>query len=260
MSHTRLFLAWVFLFSVAASTTCGRRAEEPPESSSVGPRPIAVDPSTVAEIRGVVRLEGAPPKRAVIQMDEDPVCVEEHKGQAVDAIDGAVNPDGTLPNVFVYVKKGAEPYAFPMPSQLVILDQAGCMYEPHVLGIMTRQTLRILSHDPTTHNIHAMARINPQWNLSQLPGAPPIEKSFSQPEIMIPVKCNQHPWMRCYIGVMSNPLFAVTGANGNFRLTGLPPGAYTIGAWTATFGTAQQEVTVGPRETKSIEFTFRNQD
>jgi hypothetical protein len=131
------------------------------------------------------------------------------------------------------------------------------MYKPHVLGIMAGQILQIVTSDDTTHNIHPMPQNNHEWNLSQLPGAAPILQRFKHPEVMIPIKCNQHNWMRAWLGVTSNPFYAVTGGDGTFTLKGLPPGEYTIGAWTATFGTEEQKVTVGAKETKTVDFKFR---
>ena len=215
-----------------------------------------VDQATTGEISGKVSFEGTPPNRPVIAMDKDPVCVSEHS-EPVRVQDGAVNRNGALPNVFVYVKQGAEKYSFPVPSSPVILDQKGCMYEPHVLGIMVGQELNVVSDDPTTHNIHPMPKDNREWNQSQPPGAAPIVKKFTRPEIMIPVKCNQHPWMRAYIGVTANPLYAVTSSDGKFTIKGVPPGEYTIEAWTATFGTEEQKVTVTSRGSAALDFRFK---
>ncbi len=192
-------------------------------------------------------------------MDEDPVCAAKHPGP-VYAEDGAVNDNGTLPNVLVYVEQGAERYAFSAPADPVTLDQNGCLYVPHVLGIRVGQRLRIVSSDATMHNIHAMPAKNRGWNLSQAAGAAPLEEAFSRPEVIIPVKCNQHPWMRAYVGVMANPFFAVTGSDGAFRLEGLPPGEYTVAAWTATFGTQEKRIAVPPRGTVRLDFTFRGSE
>ena len=135
------------------------------------------------------------------------------------------------------------------------------MYKPHVLGLMVGQTLNIVSSDATTHNIHPMPKDNREWNMSQAPGAAPIEQKFTREEVMIPTKCNQHPWMRAYIGVLKTPFYAVTGSDGTYTIKGLPPGDYTIGAWTAIGGgqgqTQEQNVTVGAKETKTADFTFK---
>jgi hypothetical protein len=233
-------------------------AEQPAAAPAGGTTPI--DQATVGVITGKVTFDGAKPKLARIMMDQDPVCVKKHTGPVM-AEDGEVNNDGTLPNVFIYVKSGAEKYAFPTPTDAVTLDQDGCMYKPHVLGVMVSQQFKVVSSDATTHNIHPMPKDNREWNESQPPGAAPIEKTFARPEIMIPVKCNQHPWMRAYVGVVSNPFYAVTGSDGTFTIKGLPPGDYTIEAWSAVGGgggqTQDQKVTVGPKESKKVDFTFK---
>jgi hypothetical protein len=210
--------------------------------------------ASTGSITGKVTFEGAPPERPIIPMDQDPVCVAKH-AEPPRVEDGAVNANRTLPNVFVYVKD--MPGSFRPPVEPVILDQHGCQYEPHVLGVMVGQELRIVSSDATIHNIHIMPKENQEWNQSQPPGAPPLVKKFTHPEIMIPVKCNQHPWMRAYIGVTPNPFYAVTGSDGTFTLEGVPPGQYTLAAWTATFGSQEQKVTVRANESTRADFNFR---
>ncbi len=245
---------------VMALVGCGKKAEQTTTGAGKEaistPPPTPIDPATVGEVSGQVIFEGARPQPQRINMDQDPVCTEKHHGP-VFAEDGAVNSNGTLPNVFVYVKAGAEKYTFAPPTESVTLDQVGCMYSPHVLGLMAGQVLEIASRDPTTHNIHPIPVNNREWNMAQTPGADVIKQKFMHPEIMIPVKCNQHPWMRAWIGVTSNPFFAVTGGDGAYTLKGLPPGDYTIGAWTATFGAEEQRVTLGAKETKTLNFKFQ---
>ncbi len=191
-------------------------------------------------------------------MARDPECVRENQGKEVYVQDGDVNPDGTLPYVFVFVKSGA-PANEPAPKQPVVLDQQGCVFVPHVLGVMVGQPLKVLNSDFTTHNVHVHSKINPEWNESQPPGAAPIYKTFTKPEVMIPVQCNEHPWMKAYIGVVSNPFYDTTGPNGTFTIKGLPPGTYTIEAWTATYGTNDQTVTVRAGASATADFTFTHQ-
>jgi plastocyanin len=214
------------------------------------------DQTLPGEITGKVAFEGTPPKATPIVMAKDPVCAASHD-EPVYAEDGAVNSNGTLPNVFIYVKEGAEKFSFPAPSAPVTLDQRGCVYRPHVLGVIAGQELRIVSSDPTTHNIHPMPKDNQEWNQSQPPGAAPLRRKFARPEIMIAVKCNQHPWMRAYIGVMRNPFYAVTGNDGTFTIKGLPPGDYTLEAWTATFGKQDLRITVRPQESTTVDIVFK---
>ena len=258
MNPTR-FRWMTIAVAVLLMAGCGSQEPQPTEQAEAPAEQQAtpIDESTVGSVSGKISFEGTKPKLARILMDQDPVCVQKHSGP-VYAEDGMVNDNGTLPSVFVYVKSGAEKYNFAAPSQSVELDQDGCLYKPHVLGIMVGQTLNILTKDATSHNIHPMPKDNREWNLSQPPGGAPLEQKFTRPEIMIPVKCNQHPWMRAYIGVTKNPFYAVTGSDGTFAITGLPPGEYTIEAWTATFGTQEQKVTVGPSEAKTADFTFKS--
>jgi hypothetical protein len=252
------FLSLAVLATTFLLVACGGKkgTETTEEGALPAQTGTPVDQATVGEITGKVSFEGERPKLAVIHMDQDPVCVSKHSSP-VHVEDGEVNENGTLPNVFVYVKEGAEKYAFPTPTEPVTLDQDGCMYKPHVLGIMVDQEFKVVTSDATTHNIHPMPMNNREWNESQPPGAAPLDKKFTRPEIMIPTKCNQHPWMRAYIGVMRNPLFAVTGSDGTFTIKGVPPGDYTLGAWTATFGTQEQKVTVAPKATQTVNFTFK---
>jgi plastocyanin/predicted small lipoprotein YifL len=258
MNQTR-FRWMAIAVAVFFMAGCGSQEPQPTEQAEAPAEQQAtpIDQSTVGSVSGKISFEGTKPKLARILMDQDPVCVQKHSGP-VYAEDGMVNDNGTLPNVFVYVKSGAEKYNFATPTASVELDQDGCMYKPHVLGIMVGQTLNVLTKDATSHNIHPMPKDNREWNLSQPPGGAPIEQKFTRPEIMIPVKCNQHPWMRAYIGVTKNPFYAVTGSDGTFTIKGLPPGEYTIEAWTATFGTQEQKVTVGPSEAKTLDFTFKS--
>ncbi|MGO8790198.1 MAG: carboxypeptidase regulatory-like domain-containing protein, partial [Terriglobia bacterium] len=252
-------LVWLFTaVMLLALVGCSKKEEttETPTENPATPAATPIDQATVGEVDGKISFDGAKPKQQRIMMDQDPVCVQKHAG-AVFAEDGEVSGNGTLPNAFVYVKSGAEKYTFAPPPDPVVLDQDGCMYKPHVLGIMVGQTLKIVSSDATTHNIHPMPKDNREWNMSQAPGAAPIEQKFARPEVMVPVKCNQHPWMRAWIGVTSNPFYAVSGSDGTFTIKGLPPGNYTIEAWTATFGTQDQTVTVGAKETKTVDFKFK---
>jgi plastocyanin len=257
MKGRRSYLA--VLTTIFLLAACGGRKDDRPERAERTTQQPSTpfDQSTAAEITGKVTFEGERPRLPVIHMDQDPVCVAKHSSP-VYIEDGEVNANGTLPNVFVYIKEGAEKYSFATPTAPVILDQVGCMYKPHVLGIVVGQVLKVVNSDATTHNIHPMPKNNREWNESQPPGAAPLQKRFAHPEIMIPVKCNQHPWMRAYIGVTRNPLFAVTGRDGTFTIRGVPPGDYTLEAWTATFGTRTQKVTVAPNQTETVNFVFRS--
>lgn len=130
------------------------------------------------------------------------------------------------------------------------------MYKPHVIGVMAGQGIEIKNDDATNHNIHPLPKINQEWNESQPPKGDPKTKSFAREEVMIPVKCNVHPWMRAYIGVVSHPFFAVTGEDGTYTIKGLPAGTYTLEVWQEKYGTKDVQVTVAPKQSATQDFTI----
>jgi len=215
-----------------------------------------VDSGTAGSITGTIRYTGKKPPHKMIDMSEDPACVEAHHGKAYDE-SLIVSSTGSLRNAFIYVKKGLEGKNFEVPATPAIIDQSGCWFRPRVMGIQTNQVLQVINSDPVTHNIHPMAEINREWNHSQGPGDAPLNRKFLKPEIMIRVKCNIHSWMHAYIGVLEHPYFAVSKADGTFAIKNLPPGTYTIGVWQENLGTQEQQVTVAQHNNTVINFTFR---
>jgi plastocyanin len=189
-------------------------------------------------------------------MASDPSCAKLHPA-GVSAEDIVADSNGGLENVIVFVSDGLGDRTFTPPSQPAVMEQKGCMYQPHVVAMQANQALEVVNHDPTTHNIHPMPANNREWNKAEIAGST-MDETFSRPEIAIPVKCNVHPWMRGYIAVFKHPYFVVTGKNGSFDLSNLPPGTYTIEAWHEKLGTATQTITVGPSETKNLDFVFKS--
>jgi len=215
-----------------------------------------VDPLTAGSISGTIRYAGKKPHPATIDMSDDPACIEAHRGKPADE-SLLVSPSGALANVFVYIKTGLEGKTFGVPSTPVTIDQNGCWFRPRILGVQTNQILQVTNSDPVTHNIHPMGQINREWNHSQGAGDPPLARKFIKPEIMIPVKCNIHHWMRAYIGVLDHPYFAVSKQDGSYTITGLPPGTYTIGLWHESLGAQEREVTVSPHAGTVVNVTFK---
>ena len=223
----------------------GKQADTaaPGQAAPAAAPAFQVDAATAGSIHGSINYQGAKPRPKVIDMSSDPACVAAHKGKANDE-SLVVSSKGGLGNAFVYISSGLEGKHFAPPTAPVTIDQGGCWFRPRVLGIQTEQTLDITNSDPVTHNIHPMAKVNREWNHSQGPGDPPMHRTFSKQEVMIPVKCNIHDWMHAFIGVVDNPYFATTKDDGSFDLPNLPPGTYTVTAWHETLGTQQATVTV----------------
>lgn len=216
------------------------------------------DEANGGTITGKVAFDGEAPKERTLDMSATPFCENAHKGKPVKSEEVVVNPNHTLKNVFVYVKTGLPAdKTWAVPANAVEIDQTGCMYSPHVVGVMAGQNLDIKTSDQTNHNIHPMPKDNPEWNETQPPGSPDKQKAFARPEVMIPVKCNIHPWMRAWIGVVNSPFYAVTGDDGTYTIKGLPPGTYTIEVWHEKYGTQDQQVTVGAKESKTQDFSIK---
>lgn len=191
----------------------------------------------------------------VIDMSSNPQCERQHKTpQRAEVV--LVNPNGTLKNVFVWIKSGLPAEKWPVPSQPARLDQKGCIYEPHVLGIMKGQQLEIFNSDPVNHNVHAESTVNAAWNESQPPRAEHKFKQFESEEVLFPVTCSVHPWMRSYVGVSPHPFFAVTGDDGAFTLKGVPPGTYTVEAVHEKYGRKEGKLTLTPSGNATLEFTY----
>jgi plastocyanin len=252
----RVFFIAPALCVCLALAGCSKK-EEAPASSPMAEQPAAaapatpIDPATVATVSGTVKFDGPAPKASKIDMSQDPGCKGANEAENV-VVDG-----GKLANVFVYVKDGLGNRTFDVPTTPVVLEQQGCRYHPHVLGVIAGQTVQIKNADPTTHNIHPTPKDNREWNESQPPAAPPIEKNFAREEIMLPVKCNQHPWMKMYVNVVKSPFFAVTDKSGKYEIKGLPPGDYTLAFVQEKLGEQDQKITVAAKESKTIDQSFK---
>src|SRR4051812_536072 len=224
----------VYWFAIAALTLAGCGGEgggaetkkdlKAVEEANV---PVLHPDENGATITGKVAFTGAKPSVKMLDMSATPFCTRAHPNGAPSE-EIVLNKNGTVKNAFVWVKAGLPKGKWEAPQTPVVLDQVGCMYEPHVVAAMVGQPVAMKNSDGTNHNIHPMPQVNAEWNESQPPGSPVRQQSFPRPEIMIPVKCNIHPWMRSYVNVVSHPFFAVTGDDGTFTIKGLPPGTYTI--------------------------------
>jgi plastocyanin len=241
-------LGVIALLGLLLAAGCSSKKENTEQSASPvsesKPAPAAapIDPATAAAVSGTV------------DMSQDPACKGDNKAETV------VAEGGNLANVFVYVKDGLGNRNFDVPKTAVVIDQKGCRYHPHVLGVMAGQQLEVKNDDPTTHNIHPTPKAgNQEWNESQGPGAAPIDKSFSREEIMLPVKCNQHPWMKMYINVVKNPFYAVTDKDGKYKIEGLPPGTYTLAFVQEKLGEQHQQVTLAAKDSKTVDTSFKAQ-
>ena len=214
-----------------------------------------VDSATAGSIHGSVTFNGTAPSPVAIDMADEPTCQEEAGGTAVKQT-VVVGPGGEFANVFVYVKEGLDPsLEFPVGGP-VMLDQKGCTYFPHVIGLSTGQQLTVRNSDAVLHNINATPTENRGFNRSQPQAGMEFQTSFPTSEVMIPVRCDVHGWMDAYVGVTSHPYHAVSAPDGSFMMDRLPPGTYVLEAWHETYGTATQSVTVEQGTMATVAFEF----
>ena len=218
-------IAALFLLALATAA-CSSSTPEPPPAPPVAAK--KVDAATAGSIAGKVMFTGTPPVAERIRMGSDPACTEgPGPNPQSDAV--LVGKDGALRNVFIWIKDGLDAgYTFDAPTAAFVLDQKGCHYSPRVLGVRVNQPITISNDDPTFHNVHALPKTNMEFNQGLVKRGDYMSKTFTAPEVMVRFKCDVHGWMAAYVGVVAHPFFAVTGADGSFSLTGVPPGTYTV--------------------------------
>lgn len=231
----------------------GSSADSGSDSPSAG-QAAATTALGTASVSGTVTFSGTAPEMSRVRLDKE--C-RDLNAEPVHAQNVLVNENGTLQNVFVYVKEGLpDGYSFATPTDAVVFDQSGCMYMPHVFGVQVGQPLKILNSDPLLHNIHALCEKNRPFNFGMPKQGDERTREFRVPEVMVKIKCDVHPWMSAYAGVVDHPFHSVTGGEGSFSLSSLPAGTYTIEAWHEEYGTATQSVTVADGETATVDFDF----
>jgi len=257
---TRRFVLWLALPVFLIAFGCRRTAANNETASgnatpAVGTKAPAIDPATAGSISGVVHFSGKAPERIKIDMSADPACA---MSDTPNYTEQYVVTDGRLANVFVYVKSGIPAWSAPFDAPPVVMDQKGCRYVPHVVGVQQGGKVEYRNSDPATHNVHTLPQeaANHSVDVSEMPGGMPQTETFRSPELMIPVRCNNHPWMQAFINVAPNGFFAVTGADGSFTLHGLPPGTYTVAAVHEKLGEQDLQVTVPAKSTAKADFTY----
>lgn len=267
IKQTKVWLVLLVVVSLLAlASACSKGGDDTQTGGTNKTSDTAGKPAPKGDgtVTGSIAYTGAVPTPKKIDTSADPVCGQKDPNLTTE---DTLVKDGKLANAFVYIKDGTladgskiGEYNFPTPSDAVTLDQNGCHYKPHVMGVQVNQKIKITNSDPTQHNIHPTPKVNQEWNQTQPNGAAPIEKSFARAEVLIPVKCNQHPWMKSYVGVLKHPFYAVSAEDGTFTLKNVPAGKYTIAAWFEKGGPngteKTMEVTVPASGSATADFSF----
>jgi plastocyanin len=206
-------------------------------------------------IAGTAVYVGTVPHLRPIPVAAEPICARKHATIPNEML--VLGPGNAMANVLVHVVKGLPAgKTWPVPKEPVVMDQDGCQYSPHVMGIMVGQTFKVLNSDGILHNVHALPKVNRPFNMAMPPTRKEAEHTFAKAEGMFTIKCDVHPWMHSYLGVFADPFFAVTKKDGKFSIPDLPAGTYEIEAWHEKLGTQKATVTVGASGTKTVEFKF----
>jgi plastocyanin len=240
--------AAVAAFVVLAA--CGGEAPLPARA------PTPLDHATTGTIAGEVRLDGDVPAMAKIEFGAFNECATQLRGPVL-AGDVLVH-DGRVENAFVYVKRGLEERVFAIPSEPVEIDQTGCLFRPRVTGARVGQTIRFVNGDPLLHNVRGKPTASAGWNLSLGRPGSAREVRVDRPEVAVSIRCDLHPWMQSWIGVVDHPYFAVTDREGRYRLDDVPPGDYTVAVWHERLGTQESAVTVASKGTADVTLTLRS--
>ena len=254
-----IFILTIVLFS----SGCGKNSNETQapkeEAASVSAPAVskkAMNRALAATLKGKVTFQGQAPEPKNISVRGNPECAVFHKEGNVASEELLVNPSGGIRNAFVYVKEGLEGYTFETPQASATIENKGCIYVPHVSGVQVNQPVTLLNDDPTLHNVHTYAKNSGAWNLGMPIQGMKVNKKFTAPEVMVTLKCDVHPWMIGYVGVLTHPYFGVTNENGEFELKNVPPGKYLVEVWQEKLGTRSQTVEIGSQETKEMQFKF----
>lgn len=216
----------------------------------------ATPPAAVADagtIRGTISFTGTPPAPEPIDMSAEPDCASAYS--EAPTAETVLADDGTLANVFVYIREGLTG-SFGPSSEVVNINQEGCRYIPHVVGVQTGQPFTFQNSDGLLHNVKANPTANRPFNMSQPNDMTSSERTFNAAEIMVPVVCDVHGWMNMYMGVVEHPYFSVSSDDGTFEIGNVPPGTYTVEAWHERYGTQTMEVTVAPNGEATADFAY----
>ena len=209
-----------------------------------------------SSITGTVTFTGKAPTIRPIAMDADPACAKKHSAPVPNEM-LVLGSGNTMGNVMVWVSKGVPSgKAYPAPKTPVVLDQNGCQYKPHVMGVMVGQPYKIVNSDGILHNVHTLPKINKAFNKPMPATVKEATITFDKEESVFPTKCDVHPWMNAFVGVFTHPFFSVTSADGKFTISGLDPGTYEITAWHERLGTQTASVTVAATGAKTQDFKF----
>jgi hypothetical protein len=229
-------------------SACAKEEEVP----QVKPTPIEL--GTVGAISGEIHYSGPLPTPKRLPLAGFEGCLAKKSETSYDN-DLLVN-GGRLRNALVYIQEGLGNRVFAIPSTPVSINQQGCMFQPRVVDLQTYQPAVFLNGDPLLHNVRSEPKNSKPFNFGMSGQGARVTKRFTRSEVVIPITCDVHPWMKGYVAVLDHPYHSLTKEDGTFSIVNLPPGEYLLGVWHERLGTLSQKVSVGSKETKKVVLTF----
>ncbi len=212
----------------------------------------AVAVSNGGTIEGVVKLSAPAPAVPAIKTTKN----QDYCGLSIPNPIYESGQSGGLANVEVFLKGIQKGKA--NPTGTITLLNEHCMFHPRVQGASVGEQIKIASNDPILHNTHPqVADTNATvYNIALPYKGFSVTKPLPATPELIRVKCDAHEWMRAWIWEFDHPYYATTDGNGNFKITDVPPGTYTIVAWHEVMGQKEASVTVAPGKPATVDFGF----
>jgi plastocyanin len=188
-------------------------------------------------IVGKVVFNDAVPTRKVIPNKDVEVCGGIREEPLIE-----VGPDKSVKNAVVYLVEVAKGKAWPAAGKTPELDNRKCRFEPEV-QVIRAGPLDVVNDDPILHNTHGYYGKRTAFNMALPNQGQRIPTELTRPGT-VRIDCDAHGWMEGWIYVVDNPYYAITGADGKFTITDVPPGNYSLVAIQSFTGPNQQPVTV----------------
>lgn len=167
-------------------------------------------------------------------------------------IQGKVKVKGTRDSADAVVYAVVPGKTFPAPAEHVKMDQANLVFSPHVVPVLVGTTVDFLNSDAVLHNVYSPDACADKFNLGTWPKGQTKSYTFKK-ECVATLLCKVHPEMEGFVAAVPTPYFAVTKADGSFRIADVPDGAYTVKVWHPKAKGTQKAVTVKGATTADFE-------
>jgi hypothetical protein len=215
-------------------------------------------------VSGNVRFEGNVPPAKAFELWRSPnreFCGA-LSGNSEDRIlrEVVVNPDGGLKDVVITIEDVAK--GKPFEFKETKLDANICQFLPFVTVVRDRHPMTVFNLDPVSHDLQVYERDREHVNI--MFHRPSITKTGTTDRVVfngsrreMTMQCGMHPYMQAHGLAVVNPYYAITGSDGTFEISNLPPGKYRIRAWHPLLPVHEQKLEVSADGGTTVDFTFK---